>query len=480
MNETETKIKKTETRHPTWRYASNATFQIPTTLLAATQGIYLYFYYFNVLGLNPGLIFLALSIFTVYDALNDPLIGFLVDRNTRLTKRWGRRFPWIAIGIIPWCLSIYLIFSAPGVDPAVNPWPVFLWLIMSLFVFDTFGSLIGVNVMALRPDLFRTEAERQKLTYWWTPLDMIAQAIGFLVPPLFLTGGGRADFAIMGAMIAVVALVGAILFLPGTREDQVVKERYFTGEYEQMNFFKGLWEVLKQRSFIIFFIALTVFSMATSMLMASAPFVNIFLLQSTPGDEFIIFVIFILGAFISVPLWIRYLRKIQNNKKVLTIGGFLLSATLFPLTFFQTTIDLYIMLFIIGLAMGSMWCFFYTIIQASVVDDFVATTKKNQKGILLGVSVLLGRLVATIDEGIFALVHGLTGFPAGEETYAGLVTAVTAAGGDLNLVLFGIRLLFGIIPCLILLVGTLVFWKFFPLTQDKILENKKILEELGF
>ena len=286
--------------------------------------------------------------------------------------------------------------------------------------------------------------------------------------------------AVDGGLIAVVAIVGALLFLPGTQEDEIVKERYFSGEYERMNFFRGIWEVIKLRSFIIFFIALNVFSIATSMLMANAPFINTFLLQASPGDEFIIFVIFILGAFISVPFWIRYLRKVQNNKKVLTIGGILLSVTLFPLTFFQTTIDLYIMLFILGLAMGSMWCFFYTIIQASVVDDFVATTKKNQKGILLGVSILLGRLVATVDEGICALVHTLTGFPAGEETYAGLVAAVTAAGGDLNLVLFGIRLLFGIIPCVILLAGTFVFWKYFPLTQDKVLENKKILEELGF
>ena len=60
-----------------------------------------------------------------------------------------------------------------------------------------------------------------------------------------------------------------------------------------------------------------------------------------------------------------------------------------------------------------MWAFFYTIIQASVIDDFVASTRKNQKGMLIGVATLLSRLVATIDEGIMALVHGVTGFPAG-------------------------------------------------------------------
>ena len=122
------------------------------------------------------------------------------------------------------------------------------------------------------------------------------------------------------------------------------------------------------------------------------------------------------------------------------------------------------------------WAFPYTIIQASVVDDFVVRTKRNQKGVLLGVSTLLARLVATVDEGIFALVHGLTGFPEGVTTYSELVTAVNLAGGDLGLALMGIRILFGIIPCVIMIIGTLVFWKWFPLTQDIVFENKKKLE----
>ncbi len=222
--------------------------------------------------------------------------------------------------------------------------------------------------------------------------------------------------------------------------------------------------------------------------MGNAAFVNNFLLQYAPGDEFIIFVIFMLGAFVSFPFWIIYLKRIKNNKKVLVIGGFLLSFALFPLSFFQTDIDLFIMLFILGLAMESMWAFFYTIIQASVVDDFVAKTRNNQKGILLGVSTLLGRLVATIDEIILALVNWATGFPEGVTTYTGYIQdsmyypglTDILSGADLDLALMGIRLLLGIIPSVILIVGTLVFWKYFPLTQDKVLENKRILEELGF
>ena len=251
MNETNTKnliqdVQSPKPRHPRWKYASNATSQFTGNIMSVTIATYLFFYYEVMLGLEAGLILLALSLFTIYDAINDPLIGFLVDRNFKWTRKLGRRFPWILIGIVPWCLSFYLIFSAPDIDGSTNPWGVFTWLFISMVIFDTFGALIGINIMSLRPDLFRSERERQKFTPYWTGVDMVAQASGMLLPPIFLGAGeGRAAYAVMGGMVAMIAVISAILFIPGVWEDDTVKERYFYGEYERMNFFKGIIEVIK-------------------------------------------------------------------------------------------------------------------------------------------------------------------------------------------------------------------------------------------
>ncbi|MFW9951358.1 MAG: MFS transporter [Candidatus Thorarchaeota archaeon] len=482
MNEIDNKIstqdyQPPEPRHPKWKYASNGTFQFTFNIMNTTMSVYLFFYYEVVLGLNAWLIFLALAIFTVYDAIDDPIIGFLIDRNFKFTRKWGRRFPWIVIGSIPWCLSLYLIFTAPNIDASINPWPIFFWLLLSMFVFDTLGALIGINVMALRPDLFRTEAERQKFTPYWTLIDILATTSGMIIPPIFLGfSSGKAAYSFMGGMIAIIAAISAILTFPGAWEDKIVKDRYFATEYKRMNLFKGIFEVIKTKSFLIYFIVNITFAMIVSMLMANTNYITAFVLRTGPEMITIIFGVFILGVVVSLPFWLKYLKKTQNNKKVFTIGGVALSAALIPLTFFQTMIDLFIMLFILGLAMGSMWCFMYTIIQASVVDDFVVRTKKNQKAILIGTIILLGRLVASLDELVFSIVHGLTGFQPGYTTYEALAAVVP----DIELVLIGIRLLFGIIPALILLAGTLIFWKFFPLTPDIVLKNKIELEKLGF
>ena len=214
MNETNINAQSPKTRHSKWTFLSNATFQFPATMINSVLAGFLLFYYEVVIGLNVWLIVLALSIFTVYHALNSPIIGFLVDRNIRFTRKWGRRFPWIIVGIIPWTLSVFFIFSVPEIDASANPWPVVGWLILTLFLFGTFSTLVTINVGALRPDKFRTEEERQIFAKYYTPIDILAIIIGMLLPALFIDiipGDKKASYQIMGGMIAIVSFFLAFL-----------------------------------------------------------------------------------------------------------------------------------------------------------------------------------------------------------------------------------------------------------------------------
>ena len=211
-------------------------------------------------------------------------------------------------------------------------------------------------------------------------------------------------------------------------------------------------------------------------MMGNTIFLVIYVVRASPDEVTILFATMILGAFVSIPFWIWALKKMNNNKKLAAIGGFSVSAAMVPITFFQTMLDLLIILFILGFCLGSLWAFIYTIIGANVQDDYAVKTGKNQKAILVGTSAFLGRLAATLDELLIATVHTLTGFKPGYDTYEGLAGAVA----DIELVIWGIRLLSGVIPAIIMFIGTLVFWKYYPLTQEEVLKNKKKLEELGF
>lgn len=473
----ETNVNYQEDRYSKGTYLSFSMYQITWTTVMASINLFLFFYYHAVLGLDPWLILLATGIYTVWDSVNEPIVGYLLDRNFKWTKKWGRRFPWIIIGCIPFCLSLYLIFSAPDIDARVNPWPVFWWLIMSMAIFDTFITIADVNVGALRADKFRTEIERRRYSGYFAPIDMISQVIGMTIPPLFLgLGEGREAFAIMAALVALIAIISAILFLPGAREDKIIIDRYYSKDYKRMGFFEGMKEVIRQKSFIAFYFSYTTFLVATTLMTGMIVYLAIFILRTDPFIMTILFAVFLLGALISVPIWLRFLKKSNNNKKVYLIGGVVLSLALIPITFFQTMYDLMVIFFIVGLAMGCIWSLGVPVILSNVQDDYVVRTGKNQKGVLLGTWAFVGRFTNFIDELLIAIVFGVVGFKAGYDTYDELAAAVD----DINLVVWGIRLLVGLIPMCIILLGVVIFWKVYPLTQEKMLENKERLKELGF
>ncbi|GAH62793.1 unnamed protein product, partial [marine sediment metagenome] len=49
-------------------------------------GTYVFFYYETEIGLNVWLTSLGFIIFAIWNAVNDPLIGFLTDRPFKFTK----------------------------------------------------------------------------------------------------------------------------------------------------------------------------------------------------------------------------------------------------------------------------------------------------------------------------------------------------------------------------------------------------------
>ena len=484
MNETITYTESTETRHSRVTFLSNASGLLCSTLIGSLQGFTIV-YYETVLGLNAWLIFVAMSIFLVYNGVNDPIFGFLIDRNLRFTRKWGRRFPWIVIGMVPWVLSVILLFSAPNLpkdsfNQLLNPWPAFGWLLLSLVLIDTFGTLVGVNFKAIQMEKFRTEHERNRFSKYYAPLDILAIVLGMLLPPLFtdmIPGDKFASYSMMAVILAVIALIFGFLSLPGNREDKIMIDRFYSPDsVERMSFFKVFKEALKSRTYVVYFIFGTCLGIQITLVIVNVWYLTTYVLQAGTLTYFLILGLNLLGTLISIPIWLRYIKKINNNKKALIVAGLASCAALFALSFGVGSIDLMILAFILGLAQGGLNSYVYTIIGPSVTEAVIVKMGKNQKGVLFGISALLARFVASIDELIIAIVHDVTGFLPGYPTY----DAMAAVVSDMTPVLIGIRLLQGIIPALVLLLGVLVIWKFFPLTQEMILANKLKMEELGF
>ena len=71
----------------------------------ASFAVFLFFYYTAVLGVSPTLVGAALFVALLFDAVTDPLAGYLSDR---WRSRWGRRHPFMLAAAIPLAIAFTL------------------------------------------------------------------------------------------------------------------------------------------------------------------------------------------------------------------------------------------------------------------------------------------------------------------------------------------------------------------------------------
>ncbi|MBO9998571.1 MAG: MFS transporter [Cyanobacteria bacterium SID2] len=132
---------------------------ITATLLAFSFLIFLT----NVAHLRPALAGTVLLIGKVWDAVNDPIVGFLSDR-TRF--RWGRRHTWMILGGVPFGVFFFLHWLVPGWaihDPS-NQWGLFWYYVIVSICFNTAFTAVNLPYTALTPELTQNYNERTSLT----------------------------------------------------------------------------------------------------------------------------------------------------------------------------------------------------------------------------------------------------------------------------------------------------------------------------
>ena len=102
--------KDIEITHSKLNMASFGTGALMREFIMMAFNTFVFYYYEIELGLNVWFIGIGLIIFAIWNAINDPLLGYLTNRPFKFTKKWGRRFPWILIGGFPMGFCYFLIF----------------------------------------------------------------------------------------------------------------------------------------------------------------------------------------------------------------------------------------------------------------------------------------------------------------------------------------------------------------------------------
>ena len=119
-------------------------------------GLYTFFFYESIIGLPSELALAAFLVFSVWNAINDPLVGYLMEK---IRMPWQRRSQ---LHRFPWIVSYLVIFLVPlRWHPPDDTLKIFAWYVGSLLLFDTFfGSPRNhrAGVMGMHGRLLRDRA----------------------------------------------------------------------------------------------------------------------------------------------------------------------------------------------------------------------------------------------------------------------------------------------------------------------------------
>lgn len=138
-------------------------------------------YYVYLIGMNPILFGIAFLIFGVWNAINDPLLGYYSDRAVLKGKK---RTSLMKISI-PIFLAGFLMVVVQS--PKTEPWLMFIILILGLILYEAGGAIFAVNNGAYGQSAAQDPDERSKLGLVFSYVSIIPGALVGLIPIVLLS-----------------------------------------------------------------------------------------------------------------------------------------------------------------------------------------------------------------------------------------------------------------------------------------------------
>ncbi|MHA1489692.1 MAG: MFS transporter [Promethearchaeota archaeon] len=452
----------------TWKMMSYSfTFFIASFMIASYGVAVIYFYEVEV-GLPIFLVAIANAIYAIWNMFNDPLVGYLTDKPFKWSKKWGIRFPWIIISVIPSIICLFLIFTPPDVDVAANPWPIFWYMVIITCLYDGFFSLYQEHYSGGFANQFRSDLERRKAGTWTQVIGILGTLSVSLTLPFFIEYGNKSSFAKAALIGTIIMSVAVVLFIPGIRESKEAKERYLSGyqnEQNKVSFLKLMNIALRRKNFMLSLCAYLLFSLSYVLYYASIFYFIKDILRLDPSVAFYTSAASLVGSFISMPLWAKFAKKFGNSTTY-ALGLLLIGINYIP-SLWMTTLTEAIIFSITGGIANSCFGIMVMPIVSDCYDEVTLVMKRHQEATLLGIRNFFFRVTLIFQGFIIAWVHVATGYnrdPFVEQT---------------ALAIWGIRVHMALIPAILLFCASFIIFKWYDLKGEKLQAVKGKLHELG-
>jgi GPH family glycoside/pentoside/hexuronide:cation symporter len=413
---------------------------------AESLGGIIAFYIVDVMNLPATWFAIFWIFYTIYNAFNNPLLGYLSDRTK---SRWGRRIPYILFGSLPYVIIYSLLFWSPY-NGKVNPYALLLYFGILIVIWEGLYTAVATGYYSLLPEMFPDYEERTDVAAKMNIFQIIGLLIGVALPPLM------AEYIGWGWMAVILAVISGIAIYAGLPAMFEVKKEdtYFPlGEAFKATFIN--------RSYIMVTISQTMRFFGTGVLQMGMLFYVKYCLQADPATASLIFgVSFLLAAALLYP-WKYWVANRLDSRRTLMIANAIMIVGMIPLGFGNSLTVALIAAAIIGVGLSGL-VLIGDVIVAEVVDEDEVKTGVQRAGMYFGMTGLLITLGGLLVSAVFGIIVPLFGYD----------TMLDVQPATVNL---GFRI-FLTVPSIIGFALAIVALYFYPLHGDRL---KEIRAELA-
>ncbi len=442
---------------PVWTKIAYGSGDLGTAITAALRAFFLLFFLTDVARLSPAAAGTILLINRLWDAINDPVVGWLSDRTT---TRWGRRRPWIVIGAIPFGLLFFMIWLVPPFGQT----GLFIYYVVIALLLDTAYTVINVPYTSLTPELTRDYDERTSLNSYRAAFSIGGALVAAVVHPIIVGQFDdiRVGYMVSGFIWATISTIPCFVVFFATKERP---ESVESAKHDSIPLLQQIKIAFANKPYR-YVIALYLFSWLALQLISTVLIYYLTYYIGAP-DQLPLVLLAIQGtAFVFLFIWTAVSRRL-DKRFVYMIGATIWLAALIAL-YFITPATKHLILPLSVMA-GSGAAVAYLIpwsMMPDVIEFDELTTGLRREGIFYGFMVFLQK--TSIAVAIFLVGRGLS--------LAGYITPSEAVQAPVQpeRALETIRLFIGPVPAVILAISLVVVY-FYPISRQRHLEAREEL-----
>lgn len=378
-------------------------------------GSYMTRYITNILQVPYGTLATLLLIWNIWDMINDPLVGSLMDKAFAKSDGSRDKFrPWILWSIpliVLGCIAFYSIPTTLGGMTTV----ILLFVLKIVYEFGytmmniAMGSLLGV--------MATNDVERTTLASARGMGSTIGMFIGQFTIPQILSAIGETSRGYMIAAITIAVLAGAIIYIhyawteerAKTHVDETTEEK----EDSDVKFSDILLVFKNNRAFLALCLHSIVFVFGQQLNSVTAPYVyadiygNFGLMSYASTIQTVLSVVILLLA----PKLVRVFGSTDKLIRVCLIVGVAILGGLFILLMAIDVSDiLYLIMSALGLGMANMAIQLQWGLVSESIDYNEYISGKRTEGAIYGTFSLTRRLGQTFSQSLAVLIIGWIGY----------------------------------------------------------------------